>query len=164
MVRVAVGRLIGWLIAFLIALLVGFFVGLIGGRQQGEQAAPSAPRTVTAQNGSERTQAESLTRSAEDFERAQFDDPTHIDNKWLPLKPGTQLVYEGSAIVDEEGRQTRRVVTTVTDLSKVIDGVRTLVISEKDYTAGQLSEPELAFFAQDNAGNVWLVGEYPEYY
>jgi hypothetical protein len=55
-------------------------------------------------------------------------------------------------------------VTTVTDLSKVIDGVRTLVILETDYTAGQLSEPELAFFAQDNAGNVWLVGEYPEEY
>jgi hypothetical protein len=59
---------------------------------------------------------------------------------------------------------TRRVVTTVTDLSKVIDGVRTLVIWERDYTAGQLSEPELAFFAQDNTGNVWLVGEYPEEY
>src|SRR5919106_1455289 len=111
-----------------------------------------------------RTQAQPLTGSAEDFERAQFDDPTHIDNKWLPLKPGTQLVLEGSAIVDEGGRQSRRVVATVTDLSKVIDGVRTLVISEKDYTAGQLSEPELAFFAQDNAGNVWLVGEYPEEY
>jgi hypothetical protein len=55
-------------------------------------------------------------------------------------------------------------VTTVTDLSKVIDGVRTLVILEEDYTAGELSEPELAFFAQDNAGNVWLVGEYPEEY
>jgi hypothetical protein len=118
----------------------------------------------SAQNGSERTQAEPLTGSAEDFERARFDDPTHIDNRWLPLTPGTQLVYEGSAIVDEEGRQTRRVVTTVTDLSKVIDGVRTLVIWERDYTAGQLSEPELAFFAQDNAGNVWLVGEYPEEY
>jgi hypothetical protein len=114
--------------------------------------------------GSKHTQTASLTGSAEDFERAQFDDPTHIHNKWLPLKPGTQLVYEGSAIVDEGGRQSRRVVTTVTDLSKVIDGVRTLVISEKDYTAGQLSEPELAFFAQDNAGNVWLVGEYPEEY
>jgi hypothetical protein len=55
-------------------------------------------------------------------------------------------------------------VTTVTDLTKVIDGVRTLVISERDYTAGQLSEPELAFFAQDDEGNVWLVGEYPEEY
>src|SRR5215210_8152289 len=88
----------------------------------------------SAQNGSERTQAEPLTGSEEDFERARFDDPTHIDNKWLPLTPGTQLVYEGSAIVDE-GRQPRRVVTTVTDLTKVIDDVRTLVISERDYTA-----------------------------
>jgi hypothetical protein len=165
--RVVVGTLIGLLIGFLVGFLVA---GLIGGSQEGEQAAPSAPRTVTAQNGSERTQAEPPTRSEpptgseEDFERAKFDDPTHIDNKWLPLRPGTQFVYEGSAIVDEGGRQTRRVVTTVTDLSKVIDGVRTLVILETDYTAGQLSEPELAFFAQDNAGNVWLVGEYPEEY
>jgi hypothetical protein len=55
-------------------------------------------------------------------------------------------------------------VTIVTDLTKVIDGVRTLVIWERDFTAGKLSEPELAFFAQDNAGNVWLVGEYPEEY
>jgi hypothetical protein len=127
-------------------------------------AAACGAQSGSTEDGSEHTQTESLTGSAEDFERAKFDDPTHIDNKYLPLKPGTQLVYEGSAIVDEEGRQPRRVVTTVTDLSKVIDGVRTLVISEEDYTAGQLSEPELAFFAQDNAGNVWLVGEYPEEY
>ena len=160
MLRVALVTIIG----LLIGLLIGFLVGLIGGSQVGEQAAPSAPRSVTAQKGSERTQAEPLAGSEVIFDRAQFDDPTHIDNKWLPLRPGTQLVYEGSAIVDEEGRQTRRVVTTVTDLSKVIDGVRTLVILETDYTAGQLSEPELAFFAQDKAANVWLVGEYPEEY
>jgi hypothetical protein len=46
----------------------------------------------------------------------------------------------------------------------VIDGMRTLVVLENDYTAGQLSETELAFFAQDDAGNVWLLGEYPEEY
>src|SRR5215204_4369996 len=126
-------------------------------------AACSAPSASTEED-SQHTQTAPLTGSAKDFKRARFDHPTHIDNRWLPLKPGTQLVYEGSAIVDEKARQPRRVVTTVTDLSKVIDGVRTLVISEGDYTAGQLSEPELAFFAQDNAGNVWLVGEYPEEY
>jgi hypothetical protein len=58
----------------------------------------------------------------------------------------------------------RRVVSTVTDLSKWIDGVRTLVIWERDYTAGKLGESEIAFFAQDKAGNVWLLGEYPEEY
>ena len=115
-------------------------------------------------NGSKDTQAEPLTGSAKDFERASFEDSTHIDNKWLPFTPGTQFVYEGAATIEGEGRQPRRVVTTVTDLTKMIGGVRVLVISEKDYTAGQLSEPELAFFAQDDAGNVWLVGEYPEEY
>jgi hypothetical protein len=127
-------------------------------------AAACGAQSGSKEDGSKHTQTAPLTGSAEDFERARFDDPTHIDNKWLPLKPGIQLVYEGSAIVDEGGRQTRRVVTTVTDLSKVIGGVRTLVILETDYTAGQLSEPEIVFFAQDNAGNVWLVGEYPEEY
>jgi hypothetical protein len=127
-------------------------------------AAACGAQSGSKEDGSKHTQTAPLTGSAEDFERARFDDPTHIDNRWLPLKPGTQLVYEGSAIVDEGGRQTRRVVTTVTDLSKVIGGVRTLVILETDYTAGQLSEPEIVFFAQDNAGNVWLVGEYPEEY
>jgi hypothetical protein len=128
----------------------------------GTQSGTKSSRQST-ENGGERTQAEPLTGSAEDFERARFDNPAHIDNRWLPFPPGTQFVYEGSAIVDE-GRQSRRVVTTVTDLTKVIDGVRTLVIWETDYTAGKLSEPELAFFAQDNDGNVWLVGEYPEEY
>ena len=113
-----------------------------------------------------RTQSTGLTGSAADFERAGFDKSSaHIDNKYLPLKPGTKLIYKGSAIPeDEKNRAKRRVVTTVTDLSKWIDGVRTLVIWERDYTAGKLGESELAFFAQDKAGNVWLLGEYPEEY
>ncbi len=113
-----------------------------------------------------RTQSTGLTGSAKDFERAKFDkSSTHIDNKYLPLKPGSKLIYNGSAIPeDEKTRVKRRVVTTVTDLSKWIDGVRTLVIWEKDYSAGKLGESEIAFFAQDKAGNVWLLGEYPEEY
>jgi hypothetical protein len=119
----------------------------------------------SAQNGSERPQAEPLTGSTPDFERAQFDDSARINNRWMPLKPGTQRIYEGSAILEgEKQRSTRRVVSTVTDLGKVIAGVQTLVIWERDYTAGELGESEIAFFAQDNAGNVWLLGEYPEEY
>jgi hypothetical protein len=116
--------------------------------------------------GTAQTQSKGLTGSAKDFERAKFDkSSTHIDNKYLPLKPGSQLIYKGSAIPEgEKTRVKRRVVSTVTDLSKWIDGVRTLVIWEKDYTAGTLGESEIAFFAQDKAGNVWLLGEYPEEY
>jgi hypothetical protein len=116
--------------------------------------------------GSARTQSKGLTGSAKDFERAKFDkSSTHINNKYLPLKPGSKLIYKGSAIPEgEKTRVKRRVVTTVTDLSKWIDGVRTLVIWERDYTAGKLGESEIAFFGQDKAGNVWLLGEYPEEY
>jgi hypothetical protein len=121
---------------------------------------------ATAGSGEAGAQApKPLTGSAADFKRAQFDNSTRITNKWLPLKPGMQFVYEGSAIPEgEKTRQSRRVVSTVTDLSKSIAGVRTLVIWERDYTAGKLGESEIAFFAQDNAGNVWLLGEYPEEY
>jgi hypothetical protein len=114
-------------------------------------------------NGSERAQAEPLTGSAKEFDRANFHDSTTIDNKWFPLEPGAYSVFEGSAIDDGE-RVTRRVVTTVTDLTKVIDGVNTMVVWERDYTDGEEVEAELAFFAQDDEGNVWHMGEYPEEY
>ena len=55
-------------------------------------------------------------------------------------------------------------VFTVTNLTKVLNGVRNVVIWDRDFNDGQLAEAELAFFAQDNAGNVWNLGEYPEEY
>jgi hypothetical protein len=96
-----------------------------------------------------------------DFDRADFGDPTAIDNPWFPLVPGTKLVYRGG--VDDDGeRLSHSVVFIVTDLVKEIDGVPTVVVWDRDYTEGRLSEGELAFFAQDDGGNVWSMGEYPE--
>ena len=99
----------------------------------------------------------------EDFESASFGRSTDIDHRWLPMVPGTRLVYEGATVVDGKDIP-HRVVTTVTDLTKMIGEVRTLVLWEEDYEVDQLVEAELAFFAQDEAGNVWLMGEYPEEY
>lgn len=101
--------------------------------------------------------------SAADLDPAHFGDSTVVDNRWFPLEPGTQMVWEGRAL-DNEDEIPRRVVSTVTDLTKVIDGVRVVVIWELDYTDGALEEAELAFFAQDSDGNVWRFGEYPEEY
>ena len=101
--------------------------------------------------------------TARDFDVANFDEPTTIDNKYFPLEPGMRFVYEGAA---EEGKQqiVRRVVMSVTGLTKEILGARNVVIWERDYSDGKLTESELAFFAQDNDGNVWHFGEYPEEY
>jgi hypothetical protein len=107
------------------------------------------------------THAEGI--SAKDFNPDNFDSSTTIDNEWFPLRPGTRYVYEG--FTKEEGEEIpARVVITVTDLMKVIDGVRSVVSWDLDYSAGELVEAELAFFAQDNDGNVWRMGEYPEEY
>jgi len=99
----------------------------------------------------------------EDFDRNSFDRSTNIDNPWFPLKPGTRWVYRGSTT--EGGKRfPHRLVTIVTDLTKVIDGVRTVVVWIEDYKAGKLDEAELAFFAQERDGTVWYLGEYPEEY
>lgn len=103
------------------------------------------------------------TIGAEDFDPGNFDHPTTIDNEFFPLQPGTRFTWEGHATEGKE-RVRRGVVFTVTDLTKVIDGVRTLVAWDRDYDDGGLVEGELAFFAQDNDGNVWHFGQYPEEY
>ena len=113
---------------------------------------------------SDRIQSEHLsTVGAKDFDRTNFDNSTTVDNTWFPLVPGTHSVFEGSAI-DDGQRISRRVLTTVTDLSKEINGVNSVVVWERDYSEGEEVEAELAFFAQDNYGNVWNMGEYPEEY
>jgi hypothetical protein len=94
---------------------------------------------------------------------AAFSDPTRIDNAWFPLAPGTQYTLVGSANRGH-GQRRHRVVFTVTDLTKVIDGVRALVLWDRDYNAGRLEEGELTFHAQDDGGTVWNFGEYPEEY
>jgi hypothetical protein len=102
--------------------------------------------------------------SLENLNPANFDRPTEIVNEWLPMKPGTRFVYEGTAVEDDGEVVSHRIVLTVTDLTKVIGGVTTLVSWDEDYSDGELVEAELAFYAQDNDGNVWRMGEYPEEY
>ena len=104
-----------------------------------------------------------VEKEFEDFNRDNFSRSTNIDNEWLPLKPGTRFIYTGTTMDDDEPIP-HRVVINVTDLTKVIDGVPVVVTWDLDYNADQLVEAELAFFAQDNDGNVWRMGEYPEEY
>ena len=105
----------------------------------------------------------STTKETEDFDPARFDRSTQIDNEWLPLRPGTRLVYEGLTVEDGE-KVPHRVVFTVTDLTKVIAGVRAVVCHDQDFSAGKLEETEIVFFAQDKDGTVWHLGQYPEVY
>jgi hypothetical protein len=126
-------------------------------------ACAEGPGGRPGQSDGQNQATQSLIVSAKDFSRSRFEDSTNVTNRWFPLKPGTQYVYTGHAFDDGE-RIRRRVVSTVTDLTKVVAGVEVRVVWDRDYDDKELVEAELAFFAQDAAGNVWLLGEYPEEY
>jgi hypothetical protein len=129
-----------------------------------EDSATDAPATTdTPATTSASSSPATAVPAAEDFDPAVFQDPTTVDNQWFPLVPGAQLTWEGHAL-DGKDKLERTVVFTVTDLVKEIDGVPTVVVWERDYTDGELEEAELSFFAQDDSGNVWHLGEYPEEY
>ena len=95
------------------------------------------------------------------FDPNNFVSSTGIDNEWMPMQPGTKWVYEGTAVVDGESIS-RRIEFIVTDLTKVIEGVRAVEAWIVDYNEDEIVEKELAFYAQDTDGNVWYLGEYPE--
>ncbi len=100
-----------------------------------------------------------------DFSPDLFDETSHIvDHGWFPLVPGTRYVWMGRAFDDDGELIRRKVVFTVTDLTKTIAGVRTIVGWDRDYDDGLLGESELIFYAQDMYGNVWHLGEYVEHW
>jgi hypothetical protein len=100
-------------------------------------------------------------RGAPDATFRRFSAPTRVDNRWLPLVPGTKYVLEGR-VDSERERVSHRVVLVVTDVTKVVGGVRTVVVWDRDFDEEGLAEGELTFAAQDDQGNVWSYGEYPE--
>jgi hypothetical protein len=135
------------LLSILAALLMGLAtLGAVG--VGADQATASTPVGAQGSKG---------CAQLEEFESEDFPGRPGISNPFLPMVPGTQLILEG----EDEGVP-HRVVFTVTDLVKKIDGVRSLVIWDTDESEGELVESELAFFAQDEDGNVWNLGEYPE--
>ena len=124
-----------------------------------ETAEPAATEETVEPAATE----ESVEPQFPDFDASNFDNSTVIDNKWTPMQPGTFWAYEGSALDGGESVD-RRIEFTVTDLTKEIDGVRTVVAWIEDYNNGELIEKEIAFYAQDKDGNVCYFGEHPEDY
>ena len=80
---------------------------------------------------------------------------TSIDNPYLPLKPGTRWEY---TVTSSEGEE--RVIVTVLDETKVVDGVTATVVHDRvTHPDGSLIEDTYDWFAQDKAGTVWYLGE-----
>ena len=95
------------------------------------------------------------------FSAANFSNPLDISNIYFPLIAGTTFTSKadthGGCEVD---------VTTVTYDTRVIDGVTTRVVHDQVFDGdtcttdpSALTEDTLDYYAQDNAGNVWYMGE-----
>lgn len=97
-----------------------------------------------------------------DFDPSHFSaSSVNVTNKFLPIVPGTTFTLSGTANRGGGGNA-HEVIFTATEVTKVVNGIRTQVLWDRDIQEGVLVEEELAFWAQDDLGNVWLFGEYPE--
>lgn len=81
---------------------------------------------------------------------ANFASSTTVDNPYFPLRPGTRMTYEGKGerITVEVLRQTRKVM-----------GIDCVVVRDRVWQDGDLAEDTDDWYAQDNDGNVWYMGE-----
>ncbi|MFN8489612.1 MAG: hypothetical protein U0350_18655 [Caldilineaceae bacterium] len=159
--RSAQVALLGCFTALLCAL---FSVGVVAGSSSklGQSAMRTGPASVNATPTATPLPVPNCNDFAP-FVQSNFTDPVHITNQWLPLKPGMQYTLKG--VANRTGQlQAHEVIFTVTDVTKVINGVRNIVVWDRDIDTNQIQEAELAFFAQDKDGNVWATGEYPEEY
>lgn len=97
------------------------------------------------------------------FDPANFGDPARGSNPYLPITPGTQSVRVGTTEVG--GRAVpHEVTTTITDVYRVIDGVKTVLMLDHEVDGGQVTQESLDYVAEDKDGNVWLLGGYTEQY
>jgi hypothetical protein len=78
-----------------------------------------------------------------------------IDHPLLPMRPGSTWIYE-----EVSANEKNRVVVKVTGRTKVIEGVRAVVVHDRVTTnRGKLVEDTYDWYAQDRSGNVWYLGE-----
>ena len=89
-----------------------------------------------------------------DLDPADF--TTEIDNPYWPMEPGSRWVYE-----EVEAGEQLRVDVSVTDRTRVVDGIEAVVVHDVVTEAGTGERLEVTddWYAQDSEGNVWYLGE-----
>jgi len=79
---------------------------------------------------------------------------TVIDNPMLPFAVGSRWVYESVAASEVE-----RIEVVVLGETRVVMGIPATVVRDTVTIDGELVEDTYDWYAQDDAGNVWYLGE-----
>ena len=123
----------------------------------------AVPLLVAACRSGTPQTTKALTFSNGYFNAKNFVDPRVGSNKWLPLRPGTQWVRDGTTLVGNRAVP-HKVLSTVTDVIRVINGVKTVAVFDHSVDSGQVVQQSLDYFAQDKKGNIWDFGAATEQY
>lgn len=97
------------------------------------------------------------------FDPANFLDPTLDTNPFHPLRPGLQWVRGGTTEVGSRVVP-HEVISTMTDVIRIIDGVPTIAMLDQSTDSGEISQQGMDYLALDKDGNVWIFGGYTEDY
>ena len=96
--------------------------------------------------------------AARDQSKVHFSHPRDIDNRYDPLAKYDRCVLRGQ----EDGARIK-IVRTLLDRTKAFrindDNVRAAVIEDREFEDGEIAERTLDYFAQDDRGTVWYLGE-----
>ena len=97
------------------------------------------------------------------FDPANFVDPRMDTNPYHPLKPGVQWVRGGTTEVGSRVVP-HEIITTMTDVIRMIDGVPTIAMLDESTDSSEVSQESIDYLALDKDGNVWIMGGYTEDY
>ena len=95
------------------------------------------------------------------FDPANFVDPTLSTNPYHPTRPGTQWIRWGTTEVGTR-KVPHMVISTMTDVTRVIDGVPTVAMLDQSTDSAEISQVGFDYLALDKDGNVWIMGGYTE--
>jgi len=85
---------------------------------------------------------------------------TTIDNPYFPLPVGRTLVYQGV----KDGQSQVDTVTVTNQTKLVAEGITARVVTDVATHDGAKLEETSDWYAQDNQGNVWYLGEDTKHY
>lgn len=91
---------------------------------------------------------------AVDLDPADFS--VDIDNPYWPMEPGTRWTYRE---MDEAGEELTVVVTVTSETKEIANGVVARVVRDTVTSGGALIEDTFDWYAQDESGTVWYLGE-----
>jgi hypothetical protein len=97
-----------------------------------------------------------LPRSDEPVDLRPADFSADVTNPWFPLEPGTRWTYRETT---EDGEVVRVVVTATSVTRKIANGVTARVVRDTVALDGEVIEDTLDWYAQDDDGTVWYLGE-----